>query len=145
MAANGVVEEKQVDSGGSAGPGWSDWPSKARMILSALDAGSHPQTNRRRLDRIPFHTRATLSFFSDADGTQPRTLYTRDLHCRSMGFITPSRLPLGHGGTLVLKLSDGQLFCISCTLLRCRETAGGWYEGAVYFNREQVDLAESAV
>jgi hypothetical protein len=26
---------------------------------------------------------------------------------------------------------------VHCTLLRCREAAPGWFEGSVYFNREQ--------
>jgi hypothetical protein len=37
---------------------------------------------------------------------------------------------------------------IRCTLLRCRETAPGWYEGALHFNRNQIvfdrDVMESS-
>jgi hypothetical protein len=25
----------------------------------------------------------------------------------------------------------------ACTVLRCRQAAPGWYEGAIYFNRSQ--------
>jgi hypothetical protein len=124
--------------------GCEDWPAEAKLILSALDAGEHGRADRRRLDRLPYRTRALLRLFSEEAGTAPKVLYTRDIHCRSLGFITPHRLPLGHGGTLEVPGDDGEPIRIGCTLLRCRETAAGWYEGAVYFNREQVELAESA-
>ena len=31
----------------------------------------------------------------------------------------------------------GKLVSVSGTLFRCREIGNGWYEGALYFNREQ--------
>ena len=30
---------------------------------------------------------------------------------------------------------------IHCTLYRCRQAAGGWYEGAINFNLEQKEFA----
>jgi len=35
----------------------------------------------------------------------------------------------------------GDIRTIACTLLRCREAAPGWYEGRMYFNRQQADFA----
>ncbi len=37
----------------------------------------------------------------------------------------------------VYSTAGGEMVEIYCTVLRCREVAGGWYEGALYFNREQ--------
>ena len=41
---------------------------------------------------------------------------------------------------LELPCPDGNLISIACTLLRCREAAPGWFEGAVCFNREQLEF-----
>ena len=54
-----------------------------------------------------------------------------------MGFITRHRLPLGYGGRVQVLGPRGEPITIQCTLYRCREAAPGWYEGALYFNREQ--------
>jgi hypothetical protein len=84
---------------------------------------------------------AMLRLHSDAADAEPRVLYTRDIHYRGLGFITPGRLPLGHGG--IIELPDGEnVQRIACTLLRCREAAPGWFEGAIYFNRDQPQFAE---
>ena len=54
-----------------------------------------------------------------------------------MGFITPHRLPLGYGGWVELLSPRGRKIRAHCTLFRCREAVKGWYDGALYFNREQ--------
>jgi hypothetical protein len=55
---------------------------------------------------------------------------------RGVGFITRDCLPLGYGGIIELPV-DGRLVPINGTLFRCRDIGNGWYEGALYFNREQ--------
>ena len=50
------------------------------------------------------------------------------------------RLPLGYGGVVDLPANDGTILSIACTLLRCRQASPGWYEGVVYFNREQTGV-----
>lgn len=113
-------------------------PAEAEMILSALDAGqARSRQNRRETLRIQYRIGAQLHLFSDAPGTAPREVYTRDVGPKSLGFISQARLPLGYGGILELVAPDGLSMRIHCTILRCREAAPGWYEGAVYFNREQ--------
>jgi hypothetical protein len=114
------------------------YPPEVELVLSALDVGA----NRKRPDqrgslRVAYRVVATLHLFSDVPGTPARELYTRDIGPKSMGFICSQRLPLGYGGILELTDPDGQPARIHCTLLRCREVAPGWYEGALYFNREQ--------
>ncbi len=114
----------------------ADWPPEARVILSALETGRYDGRNRRKLARLPFRTRALLYLYSD-NHAPPREIYTHDLHCRGLGFITPHRLPLGHGGIVEIPAADGQTLRVACTLLRCRQSVSGWFEGALYFNRTQ--------
>jgi hypothetical protein len=81
--------------------------------------------------------RADLRLFSDPPGIAPWALYTRDVNPRGLGFITPHRLPLGYGGSIELVTPAGRRARIHCTLFRCRQAVQGWYDGALYFNREQ--------
>jgi hypothetical protein len=114
------------------------FPPEVDLVMSALEAGSAKRRNDHRGTlRVQYHVVASLQLFSDTPGTARRELYTRDIGPKSMGFITAQRLPLGYGGILELTDPDGQPARIHCTLLRCREVAPGWYEGALYFNREQ--------
>ncbi|CAN5587813.1 hypothetical protein BH09PLA1_BH09PLA1_21360 [soil metagenome] len=114
------------------------WPADVDLILSALDAGKNAGSDDRRLGtRTPYRVRAHLRLFSDQPGAERYTLYTRDVDPRGMGFITSHRLPLGYGGDVELFTPRGNKVRIHCTLLRCRQAAPGWYEGAAYFNREQ--------
>ncbi len=115
------------------------WPAQAELILSALEAGRHQAhfEKTRQYRRCPYRVLATLRLFSDPPNAAGWTLYTRDVSPRSLGFVTQSRLPLGYGGRIELPTSDGLSSRIECTLLRCRQAAPGWYEGALYFNREQ--------
>jgi hypothetical protein len=119
------------------------WPREVDMILSALEAAGHDSPDRRSAGRAPYRVHARLRLFSDADFASPWTLYTRDVNSRGLGFLTPHRLPLGYGGRVELCAPDGSLLSIHCTLLRCREAAPGWYEGALYFNREQTAFPSS--
>ena len=81
---------------------------------------------------------AELRLFSDPPGQPAWPLYTRDISVRGMGFITAHRLPLGYGGVVQLPAPrSGRLVSIAGTLFRCREVSGGWFEGSLYFNREQ--------
>ena len=129
------------------------WPAEVDLILSALDAAhaggdSSPgaaidathgegELGRRHAGRMPYRVRGELRLFSDVPGDAPRVLYTRDVGLRGLGFITPHRLPLGYGGSVELFTPRGTKSKIACTVLRCREAATGWYEGALSFNREQ--------
>lgn len=115
-----------------------EWPAEVDLILSALEAGRGLSTgNRRGASRTQQRMRASLRLFSDLPDTDPWTLYTRDVNARGIGFITRHRLPLGYGGMVRVTLPDGTDLEAHCTLLRCREAATGWYEGALYFNRPQ--------
>jgi hypothetical protein len=114
------------------------WPPEADIILSAMEAAEGLHNNERREhDRLPYRTRAQLRLFSDPAGTEPWMLYTRDVNARGLGFITPHRLPLGYGGWIELVSPRGRKIRANCTLFRCREAVKGWYDGALYFNREQ--------
>ena len=122
-----------------------DWPPQAELVLSAIEAGQHSNgptlgADRRVGRRASFRVRAQLRLYSDNPGEPGRVIYTRDIHARGLGFITPHRLPLGHGGLVDLPTPGGKIVTVPCTLLRCREAAPGWYEGSVYFNRDQHGL-----
>jgi hypothetical protein len=115
------------------------------LIISALEAGSRRERSgsagvnrdQRLLERTPYRVRASLQLFSDAAGTAPWRLFIRDADARGLGFLTPHRLPLGYGGSVELPAPSGQRVGIHCTVLRCREVATGWFEGALAFNRDQ--------
>ena len=133
-----VLEAPETDPHG--------WPPEVELIISALAAadssGSVDPAPRgsagvRRLTRKSYRVRAILRLYSDLAGTGPWRLYTRDANARGLGFLTPHRLPLGYGGTVELRAPGGDLVNIPCTLLRCREIASGWFDGALYFNRDQ--------
>lgn len=117
----------------------TSWPPEVDLILSALEVGQGSQVDdRRESAREPYRTRAALRLFSDPEGALPSILFTRDVDRRGMGFITRHRLPLGYGGMIRLTLPGGREIEAACTLLRCREAAPGWYEGALNFNRPQL-------
>ena len=112
------------------------WPREVELILSALEAGKQ-HDNRRRHQRMRYRVRAELRLFSDQNGVGPWKLFTRDVSARGVGFITSHRLPLGYGGTVQMLSPSGNVVTVNGTLFRCREVSPGWYEGALYFNREQ--------
>ena len=116
------------------------WPREVGLIMSALEAAAAEWEDRRSLVRMAYHVRAGLRLYSDVAGNEIKVLYTRDVNHRSLGFISPERLPLGYGGKVELPAPDGQIATIACTLLRCREVAPGWYEGALYFNRNRKEF-----
>lgn len=125
-------------------PAADGWPAEVDLIISALAAGEDrakaapsPGFRQREVPRIAYRVPADLRLYADAHDAGAWRLYTRDVSTRGLGFITPHRLPLGYGGTIELPAPEGQVIAINCTLLRCREIATGWFDGALYFNREQ--------
>jgi hypothetical protein len=116
--------------------------ARAELILSALEAGQFREapTNRRAIQRERLRVRGALRLFADGEGAPAKPIFTRDVHSRGLGFVTPHRLPLGYGGVIEIPNRFGRKTQIHCTLLRCREAAPGWYEGSLYFNREQHNL-----
>ncbi|MCC6238846.1 MAG: hypothetical protein IT448_00890 [Phycisphaerales bacterium] len=112
---------------------------EVEFVMSALDVASyHPE--RRRHRRQPYRVRAVLHLFSQVEGTDPIEIFSRDVTRRSMGFITRTRLSLGYGGVVELPRPNGEIITIACTLLRCRQINGHWFEGAVHFNRPQAEF-----
>jgi hypothetical protein len=123
-------------------PGQHEWPTEVDFILSALEAARQDQDDARVQDRVRYHVRAELRLFSDGAAAEPRILYTRDVSPKGVGFISQGRLPLGYGGRLRILGPLGQCLNIDCTLLRCHEAIPGWFEGALYFNRDQWAFGE---
>jgi hypothetical protein len=124
-----------------AGPKRQTLPADAEFILSALEAGSFAGNgvkDRRKSDRVAYRVTASLKLFSDGEQAPPWTIYVRDIGPGGLGFVTKHRLPLGYGGILNITDTDGRIQTIDCTLLRCREAIQGWFEGSMYFNREQM-------
>ncbi|HEV2295881.1 MAG TPA: PilZ domain-containing protein [Tepidisphaeraceae bacterium] len=124
------------------------WPAEVDLIISALAAGEDRAKDARsrgfhgrEAPRLPYRVLADLRLYSDPGDADAWRLYTRDVSTRGLGFITCHRLPLGYGGTIELAAPHGQVIAVNCTLLRCREIASGWFDGAVYFNREQPAFA----
>lgn len=120
------------------------WPADVEFIMSALEAagagGGGAGFDKRRAVRVPYRTVAHLRLYSAPPEEVAVTVYTRDVCPRSLGFVTQARLPLGYGGILTFRGPDGEDLRIDVTLLRCREAVPGWYEGALYFNREQLSF-----
>ena len=114
-----------------------DWPAEVSIILSALEAAGCEMPERRESKRMRWRVRGHLRLYTDGPDSLPWVLYTRDASPRSLGFISPHRLPLGYGGTVELMLPEGRVAEIPCTILRCREAVPGWCDGSLYFNREQ--------
>ena len=114
-------------------------PPEAEMVISALEAaaGAGKADDRRRHPRRRFRAVAVLHLFSDTPGAKPWRLFTRDVSVRGVGFVTRDRLPLGYGGMIELPGPSGRPMSVNGTLFRCREIGNGWFEGALYFNREQ--------
>ena len=141
LAARAPAPDSPMD-----GPavGHEDWPPQ-ELILSAIEAGR--QGNEQTGPRLAQDRRATRSasvtafaagwrLFSDAPGEEGRVIYTRDIHSRGLGFITPTGCPWA---TAASSSADaGREDCVDplhpAALPR---GAPGWYEGSVYFNREQ--------
>jgi hypothetical protein len=120
----------------------TDLPPEAEFILSALEAGQYSGATRRKNDRVQHRVCAYLKLFSDQTQAPPWAIYVRDLTPKGLGFITRHRLPLGYGGILTLPKPGGKTIKLDCTLLRCRPAVEGWFEGSMYFNREQAWLVE---
>jgi hypothetical protein len=123
-------------------PPVSGFPPEVELILSAMEAAHDPESDRREQRRRPFRALVKLRLFSDPPSIEPWLLYSRDINPRGMGFITPHRLPLGYGGWVELIGPHEAKVRIHCTLFRCRAAVNGWFEGALYFNREQHLFAE---
>ena len=128
-----MIAPMQIAHSNSTDP---SWPREVGLILSAMEMAECNE-ERRDLQRGHYRVKAVLRLHSDIHGGGERILYTRDANARSLGFITPHFLPLGYGGILQIPSPTGRLLSIHCTLLRCRQAAPGWYEGALYFNRDQ--------
>jgi hypothetical protein len=118
----------------------SEWPAEAGLILSALEAGGWKE-ERRAHPRMAYRVQAALRLFIDSPGSEQRAIYTRDAHSRGLGFVTTHRLPLGYGGTVQIMAPNQKMITVQCTLLRCRQAAPGWYEGALHFVRDQGEFA----
>jgi hypothetical protein len=114
------------------------WPPEVELILSALEAAGNAHDERRSHERIPYRVLAELRLYSDPPAQPLWQLYSRDVSVRGMGFITPHQLPLGYGGVVQIPTPrTGRLISVAGTLFRCREVSSGWFEGSLYFNREQ--------
>ena len=130
------------------------FPADVEMILSSMEAGKFAFNQeqeilgmgtpagreRREGQRVPYRVRAELRLYRDQPGSAPWLIYVRDADTRGLGFVSPHRLPLGYGGHVELVAPSGRPLSVPCTLFRCREAVPGWYEGAMNFNREQVDF-----
>ena len=120
-------------------------PPEVEFIHSALEAGRHQGPTRRHSDRALYHVTASLKLFSDKPQSPPWCIYIRDVNPQGLGFVTRHRLPLGYGGILTIPAPNGRTLQIDCTLLRCRESVQGWFEGGMYFNRPQPAFALQSV
>ncbi|CAN5431671.1 hypothetical protein BH10PLA1_BH10PLA1_06750 [soil metagenome] len=101
--------------------------NEADLVITAMEAGGHVQGDRRAQRRVAWRVQANVRLFVDRPGHPPRTIFTRDIHSRGLGFVTRERLPLGYGGVIDLPARDGSLLSVACTILRCRLASPGWY------------------
>jgi hypothetical protein len=128
------AEAKQPKTGGGV-------PQDARFVISVLNGeqvcgAQHEE--RRRFRREPFIASAELEVLGDAP--PPRTaIFTRDANRWGVGFVTQRPLPVARDATLRIWIGGEMLMIRSC-VLRCREAAPGWFEGAVLFYHEEPRL-----
>ncbi|MGA3065860.1 MAG: PilZ domain-containing protein [Tepidisphaeraceae bacterium] len=115
------------------------WPPEVALILTALAAGRWAD-ERRSTPRRTYRVKAGLRLYTDDPGSERRCLFTSNVSRRGLGFLTQHRLPLGYGGTVEIPAPDNRTLKVECTLLRCRQAAPGWYEGALHFIRDQEDF-----
>lgn len=118
------------------------FPADVEFVLSAMEAAPAPTLERRRYSRFPYRVRAVLRLFSDEPSADLWEIFVRQASARSLDFVCRDRLPLSHGGWVALPTPDGTVLRAHCTILRCRPAAPGWFDGAVYFNREQGAFAQ---
>jgi len=109
-------------------------PDEALRWLAELDAAPPVAARRRRVARRRYRVVAELRLYADP---RPRILYSHDVSQVALGFLSPAALPLGYGGILRLADPAGEPVQIDCTILRCVLWRGGWFEGAIQFNRRQ--------
>jgi hypothetical protein len=121
------------------------FPAEVEFMISALEAGPKPLIDRQKEKRSQYRVRATLKLFSDVPDAKPALLYTRNVTSQALAFLTNDMLTLSHGGILLIPSPSGGILKINCTVLRYREAAPGWFEGAVYFNREQPFFSAEAM
>jgi hypothetical protein len=121
------------------------FPAEVEFVISALEAGPKPLIDRQKARRSQYRVRATLKLFSDPPEARPALLYTRNVTSQALAFLTNDVLTLSHGGILCIPLPSGEVVKINCTVLRYREAAPGWFEGALYFNREQSFFAAESM
>lgn len=119
------------------------WPAQVDLVMSALETGKFQSSDRRGLNRRRYNVCASLRLFCDSQETPARPLFIRDVGHRGLGFVSSQRLPLGYGGLVEVPMPNGLSRSVHCTLLRCRQAAPGWFEGALSFTREQHDLVEA--
>ena len=146
-AANAAANKKAKAGAGRPSAKANGLPAEVEFILSALEAGAgtFQGQDRRKGDRCSYRVSAALKLYSDDPKAPPATLYVRDVGPGGLGFVTRHRLPLGYGGILTIEAPDGRSLKIDCTLLRCREAIQGWFEGSMYFNREQTAFGRKAM
>src|SRR5688500_10608916 len=140
MELVGVSDERmtaEADEASAGAEADGPFPSEVEFLISALEAGPKPAVERQKLKRSVYRVRATVKLFSDDPDAPPVMLYTRHVNSQAVGFLASQHLPLSHGGILKVRSPQGEMLDIYATVLRCREVAPGWYEGALYFNREQ--------
>jgi hypothetical protein len=120
-------------------------PPEVEFLISALEVAPRPLVERQQLKRTRYRVAASMRLFSDPLDEPRAVVYTRHVNEKAVGFVTQTPLALSHGGVIEMQMPDGRTESIGCTVIRCRQAAPGWYEGAVYFNRPQPDLAASAL
>jgi hypothetical protein len=113
------------------------FPPEVDFVISALEAGPRPLTDRHRHKRMRYRVRAMLRLYSDGQNASPVLLYTRTISSRAVGILTARQLPLSHGGVILIPRPQGGIEQISCSVLRCGPATPKWYEGAIHFNRPQ--------
>jgi hypothetical protein len=116
------------------------FPTDVEFMISALEAGPRPLVDRQRFKRIKYRVRSMLRLYSEGPDVPPTLLYTRNISSQGMGFLCPRQLPISHGGVVMIPNLNGDLEKIACVVLRCREAANRWCEGAVHFNRSQISF-----
>lgn len=114
-------------------------PPHVQEVLSLMSATPPPAVlERRRQPRAAYQVRAMLEPLDVIDGDSEHAahvVYTRDANESGVGFITDRPEAVGREAVLSLAspAAEGVALNVRGIILRSREVADGWYEGALLF------------
>lgn len=116
-------------------------PLDVPSLISVLEKWSLKDDDRREYVRLSFRVKGAIEILPKSSEVASKedvvTIYTRDISAWGLGFFCTKAIPITRDAHIYIPDKSG-IRCINCTILRCSGMINGWYEGAVYFEQEQI-------